>query len=95
MCAIPLTVLRPFFQNFTHVLVMVWTCACGLDFILKLFCHFFHKLNLGIFEAILHLKWKDSRYQLFAQLRQQFYAAYFKTLQMFWSWSEDVHVVWI
>ena len=32
---------------------------------------------------------------LCAQLLLQFYADSFKTLQMFLSWSEDMHVVWI
>ena len=32
---------------------------------------------------------------LCAQLLLQFYADSFETLQMFWSWSEDMHVVWI
>ena len=32
---------------------------------------------------------------LCAQLLLQFYADYFETLQMFLSWSEDMHVVWI
>ena len=32
---------------------------------------------------------------LFAQLLIQFYADSFETSQVFWSWSEDVHVVLI
>ena len=32
---------------------------------------------------------------LCAQLLLQFYADSFETLQMFLSWPEDVHVVWI
>ena len=32
---------------------------------------------------------------LCAQLLLQFYADSFETLQMFLSWSEDMHVVWI
>ena len=32
---------------------------------------------------------------LCAQLLLQFYADFFETLQMFLSWSEDMHVVWI
>ena len=32
---------------------------------------------------------------LCAQLLLQFYAESFETLQMFLSWSEDMHVVWI
>ena len=32
---------------------------------------------------------------LCAQLLQQFYANRFEPLQVFLSWSEDVHVVWI
>ena len=32
---------------------------------------------------------------LCAQLNLQFYADSFETSQVFWSWSEDVHVVWI
>ena len=32
---------------------------------------------------------------LCAQLLLQFYADSFETSQVFWSWSEDVHVVWI
>ena len=30
-----------------------------------------------------------------AQLRLQFYADSVETSQVFWSWTEDVHVVWI
>ena len=32
---------------------------------------------------------------LCAQLFLQFYADSFETSHVFWSWSEDVHVVWI
>ena len=32
---------------------------------------------------------------LFAQLLLQFYTDCFETLQVFLSWSEDVHVVWM
>ena len=51
MCATPPTVLCWTFWNFKGVFVMVWRCACDLDIILWLFCHFFHILNLVIFEV--------------------------------------------
>ena len=52
------------------------------------FCPFFHKMNLVIFpsqnEWILGI--------LCTQLLLQFYADSFETLQVFSSWSEDVHI---
>ena len=47
-------------------------------------------MNLVIFAV------KVNRYCILCMhLRLQFYADSFETLQMFSSWSEDVHIVWI
>ena len=51
------------------------------------FCHFFHSLNLVIFD---HL----SGYFVSALLLQ-FYPNPFETLQVFLSRTEDVHDIWI
>ena len=56
------------------------------------FCHFFRILKV-IFQARILSKGIDSGYLVSAILLLQFYANPFKTLQMFLSWSEDVHVV--
>ena len=52
------------------------------------FCNFFHKLKKVIFEGKLNIKGI-----LCWQLLLQFYADSFETLQVFRSWSEDVHLV--
>ena len=64
------TVLYRFFQNITGVQVMVWRYACGLDIILRFFCHFFCKLNLAIFLTLSITKLMDVWY-LGAQLLLQ------------------------
>ena len=53
-----------------------------------IFCNFFHKLKIVIFEGKLNIKGI-----LCWQLLQQFHADSFETLQVFRSWSEDVHLV--
>ena len=46
--------------------------------------HFFRKLDSSHFSDIFTIK-----------LLLQFYADSFETSQVYWSWSEDMHVVWI
>ena len=92
--ATPPTVLYQLFWNFIGVLVMVWKHACGLDIILRLFLSLFRKLNIVIFQALYITKWMD-RDTLWAQLLLKFYTDSFKTSLMFWSCSENMHVVWI
>ena len=56
-----------------------------------IFCHFFCKLNLAIFPTLsITNEWTGDT--LLAQLLQ-FYTDSFETLLVFWSWSEDMHVV--
>ena len=56
-----------------------------------IFYHFFHKLNLAIFQAVLLSEIVGT---LCAQLLLQFYIDSFETSQVFWPWSKDMHVVW-
>ena len=41
---------------------MVWRCAYCLDITLRFILSLFHKINLVIFQTLLHSKWLDSRY---------------------------------
>ena len=58
------------------------------------FSHFLRKLNLVIFWIFFSIK-VNIVGTLCAQLLLQFYADSFETSHVFWSWTEDVHVVWI
>ena len=71
-----------------------------------IFYHFFCYFNLGIFLAFLLSKLMDTGYLVYyqsewivgtlcAHLLLQFYIDSFETSQVFWTWSEDLHVVWI
>ena len=42
----------PFFLKNAGILVMVYRCACGLDIILRLFCHFFSEVELSHFWGV-------------------------------------------
>ena len=67
---------------------MVLTCAYCLGIILRLF--FFTKCT----KSFLRPKLIDTRYLVYSSPPTiQFYADSFETLQMFRSWSEDVHIV--
>ena len=60
--------------------------------ILRLFLSLFYKLHLVISSGvILHSKYTDSGYLVWNSSYSEFYAEFFETLQMFWSWSENVH----
>ena len=59
------------------------------------FSHIFRKLNLVIFGAFATVKVKKIVGTLCAQLHLQFDADSFETSQVFWSWSENMHMVWI
>ena len=48
-------------------------------------------MNLVIFSP----QYIDSGYLLWAQLLLQFYTDCFETLHVFFSWYEDVHVIWV
>ena len=50
------------------------------------------KLNLAIFPALSITKLMEGD-TLWAQLLLHFYSNSFETLLVFWSWSEDMHVV--
>ena len=59
-----------------------------------IFCHFFRNLNLVIFRRFYYQSEKIVG-TLCAQLLLQFYIDSFETSQVFCTWSEDMHVVWI
>ena len=59
-----------------------------------IFCHFFHNLNLVIFRRF-YCQSEKIVGTLCAQLLLQFYIYSFETSQVFCTWSEDMHVVWI
>ena len=88
----PPTVLFRFFKTSLVFLVMVWRYACSFDIILRLFLLLFSQVELSHFYRIIYNEWMD-RDTLWAQLLLQFDTNYFETLLVFWSWSEDIHVV--
>ena len=57
-------------------------------------CHFFRNLNLVIFRRFYYQSEKIVG-TLCAQLLLQFYIDSFETSQVFCTWSEDMHVIWI
>ena len=72
---------------------MVRRCACGLDIILRLlFATFVHKLKL-VALGIYYYQSESLVGIVCAQLLLRFYANTFETLQMFYSWSIDVHIM--
>ena len=54
----------------------------------------FLQVELIIFSGIIYDK-VNGQGILWAKLLLQFYADSFETSLVFWSWSEDMHVVWI
>ena len=91
-CGLNITVLYWLFWNFACVFFMVWECACGLDKIVRTFLSFFFYIVDLVF---FHPQYIDSRYLLWAQLLLQFYTDWFGTLYVYYSWYENVHVVWV
>ena len=59
-----------------------------------IFCHFFRNLNLVIFRRFYYQSERIVG-TLCAQLLLQFYIDSFETSQVFCTWSEDMHVLWI
>ena len=92
VCATPPTVLYWFFWNFTSVLIMVWQYACGLDTTIRLFLSLFLQVELSHISSIIYNKvngqgipcGRNSSYSFIPILSKRH-----------WSWSEDMHVVWI
>ena len=85
---------------------MVWRCACGLDIILALIFVTFRRTcfsmgDLGLQVSVrlfVRLSIRPSTFTLgvlWAQLLLQFCTSHFETLEVFSSWYEDVHVIWI
>ena len=68
------------------------SCFTGMEHGAQIiFCHFFHKLNLVILKA------KMNGFKVFCVGNSSYscIANSFETLQVFGSWSEDVHIIWI
>ena len=104
--ATPHTILYQSFWNFAHAFSMVWRYAYGLDIILALifvtFCRTcFSMGELGVQVSVRlfgRLSVRPSTFTMgvfWAQLLLQFFTDLFETLQVFSSWCEDVHMVWI
>ena len=88
--------------SFKHCLLKLhWCFGHGLKICMWLrynpriiFYYFFCKLNLAIFPALSIIKWMDRRYLVVAT-RPTVFTDSFETWLVFWSWSEDMHVVCI
>ena len=79
----PLTVFYWSSWNFADVFFIVWGCACGLDIIVGLFYHFFHFVNLVIFQP----QCIDSGYRVSATPHTILY-------QSFWNFAHVFSMVW-
>ena len=92
--ATPHTILYQSLWNFAHVFTMVWRCAYGLDIIHELIFVTFSTLwTLSFWPKIL---WKciDSGY-LVSATPYTISCLSLCNCTSFFSWFEDVHVVWI
>ena len=93
---------RNSFYSFMSIFLKLYKCFChGLKMCMWFgynpqinFCHFFAFWTWSFFKREYYQKVYITD-TLCAQLLLQFYADPFKTLQMFLSWSEEMHVVWI
>ena len=87
-------ILLKLYRCFCHDLKICMWFGYYLEII---FCHFFRNLNLvilGVFTIIVYQSEKIVG-TLCAQLLLQFYIDSFETSQVFCTWPEDMHVVWI
>ena len=91
--ATPPTVFGESFWNFTGVLRMVWRYAYCFFRILKLFFITFYAFLTWTFFEPLYYRYVYGVCTLYRQLLLQFLVNPFETLQMFYGWSGDMHIV--